>query len=536
MFRAILSVIFIVVCLVGYGQAAFAQQKENRVALVIGNGAYKQGPLRNPVNDAKDMAARLRSLGFTVIERSNLGIRQIGSTLREFRARLTPGSVALVFYAGHGLQIKGENYLPAVDAEIAGEEDVHNQSLAMRQIMDVLSDAKTRLNLVFLDACRDNPYARSFRSASSGLSRESAPSGTLISFATRPGSVAADGGGRNGLYTGALLQAMSEASRPIEQVLKTVVTSVKAASGNRQEPWMEGSIEGEFCFGDCNRRGAQSFPTEMSAAQREDAFWADAKAVGNREAFEGYLESYPKGHYVNLARANVARLAAANVQVASSPATTPTRPQPAQAPSAQPVAAQAGAVFKDCDECPEMVVIPGGSFEMDGIGSDRSLIHLVTLDSFSLGRTEVTRGQWRAIMGDSPSKSPACGDTCPVEFVSLEEVKQFISRLNAKTGKSYRLPSEAEWEYACRAGRRDAYCGSGRADDVAWHYGNSGRSSHPVAGKKANAWGLYDMSGNVWEWTEDCWNGNYIGAPTDGTPWTTGDCSSRVVRGRWGVS
>ena len=136
---------------------SFAQQKEQRVALVIGNGAYKASPLKNPVNDARDMAAKLRSLGFTVIERSNLGMKQIGSTLREFRSKLTPGSVALVFYAGHGLQIKGENFLPAVDAEIGGEEDVPNQSMSMRQIMNVLSDAKTRLNLVFLDACRDNP-------------------------------------------------------------------------------------------------------------------------------------------------------------------------------------------------------------------------------------------------------------------------------------------------------------------------------------------------------------------------------------------
>jgi uncharacterized caspase-like protein len=183
---------------------ALAQPKENRFALVVGNSAYKSVPLKNPTNDAKDMAAKLKGMGFTVIERSNLTVKQIGSTLREFRSKLTPGSVALVFYAGHGLQIKGENYLPAVDADISSEEDVPTQSLAMRQIMDVLGDAKTRLNLVFLDACRNNPYARSFRSASDGLNRVNAPSGTLISFATRPGSVAADGTGRNGLYTGVL--------------------------------------------------------------------------------------------------------------------------------------------------------------------------------------------------------------------------------------------------------------------------------------------------------------------------------------------
>ena len=246
---------YILIFLVVFSNASFAQPTENRVALVLGNSAYKSAPLRNPTNDAKDMAAKLKGMGFTVVERNNLTVKQIGSTLREFRSKLTPGSVALVFYAGHGLQIKGENYFPTVDAEIAGEEDVPNQSLSMRQIMDVLGDAKTRLNLVFLDACRNNPYARSFRSSSDGLSKVNAPSGTLISFATRPGSVAADGTGRNGLYTGALLASMDSRGEPIEQVLKRVVTSVKASSKNQQEPWMEGSIEGEFCFGNCIATG-----------------------------------------------------------------------------------------------------------------------------------------------------------------------------------------------------------------------------------------------------------------------------------------
>lgn len=221
---------------------------ERRVALVIGNSNYETASLKNPVNDAHDMTARLRALGFEVVERTDLRVKQIGSTLREFRSKLVPGSVALVFYAGHGLQIRGENFLPTVDADIGGEEDVPNQTMAVRQILDTLEDAKTRLNLVFLDACRNNPYARRFRSSDGGLARLSAPSGTLISFATRPGSVAADGSGRNGLYTQYLLQAMDIPNQPIEQVLKRVVSGVKAASQGRQEPWMEGSIEGDFYF------------------------------------------------------------------------------------------------------------------------------------------------------------------------------------------------------------------------------------------------------------------------------------------------
>lgn len=221
---------------------------DKRVALVIGNGAYTNSPLKNPVNDAADMAAKLRSLGFDVVERTNLKTSQIGRTLRDFRSRLSPGAVALFFYAGHGLQIKGENYLPAVDADIEGEEDVPNQSIAVRQVMELMGEANTRMNLAFLDACRNNPYARGFRSLSEGLARVSAPSGTLISFATRPGSVAADGTGRNGLYTSQLLAAIDAPNLPVELMLKRVVSGVKSASKGMQEPWMEGSIEGEFEF------------------------------------------------------------------------------------------------------------------------------------------------------------------------------------------------------------------------------------------------------------------------------------------------
>ena len=284
----------LVIMLFGWCSQAHAQAQETRVALVIGNSNYKNSPLKNPVNDARDMAVKLRGLGFTVIERNNLVVKQIGSTLREFRSKLTPGSVALVFYAGHGVQIKGENYLPSVDADIQGEEDIPNQSLAMKQIMDVLAESKTRLNLVFLDACRDNPYARSFRSASRGLSKETAPSGTLISFATRPGSVASDGDGRNGLYTGALLQAMDNKNQPIEQVLKRVVSNVKSYSKNQQEPWMEGSIEGEFCFGDCTSA------VQVSVSD-DRALWDSVKDSRDVNELMAYVNKFPKGLFVEIA-------------------------------------------------------------------------------------------------------------------------------------------------------------------------------------------------------------------------------------------
>lgn len=287
---------------------------EQRIALVIGNSTYTNSPLTNPVNDAKDMAKKLRGLGFDVIERNNLKKEQIGGTLREFRSKLTPGAVALVFYAGHGLQIKGINYLPAVDANINSEEDVPNQSIAVNQIMDVLDESKTRLNLVFLDACRNNPFARSFRSAERGLARVVAPSGTLISYATKPGSVAADGEGRNGLYTSKLLTQM-DSSQQIEQTLKQVVTAVKAASQGKQEPWMEGSIEGDFCFGGCAVAGGiqvaslEPVPARVRTKEEiEDDYWDAIKDSNDLSGYEQYGKTYPQGRYLDIANLKIAQL------------------------------------------------------------------------------------------------------------------------------------------------------------------------------------------------------------------------------------
>ena len=133
---------------------------EKRIALVVGNSAYRASPLRNPGNDARAVAAKLEKLGFEVVVREDLRTRQIAPMLREFRSRLQPGSVALFFYAGHGMQLKGINYLPTIDADIAGEEDVPLNSLNVSQVLEIMEESKTRLNLIFLDACRNNPFTR----------------------------------------------------------------------------------------------------------------------------------------------------------------------------------------------------------------------------------------------------------------------------------------------------------------------------------------------------------------------------------------
>jgi formylglycine-generating enzyme required for sulfatase activity len=165
-----------------------------------------------------------------------------------------------------------------------------------------------------------------------------------------------------------------------------------------------------------------------------------------------------------------------------------------------------GESFRDCPDCPEMVTLPAG----------------YSVPAFAMGKYEVTQGQWRPIMGNNPSYFSNCGDDCPVEHVSWNDAQDFIRRLNSKTGKQYRLPSEAEWEYACRAGRQQPYCGSYDPDSVAWYDKNSGLQTHPVGQKQANNYGLYDMSGNVFEWVEDCDNGDCSRSAVVGGSWFTG--------------
>lgn len=192
-----------------------------------------------------------------------------------------------------------------------------------------------------------------------------------------------------------------------------------------------------------------------------------------------------------------------------------------------------GSTFQDCPDCPEMVVMPAGSFDMGSNDADdeEKPVRRVTLSrAFAMGRTEVTRGQWRAIMGDN---SGECGDNCPVEQVSWDAAQEFIRRLNQKTGRYYRLPSESEWEYACRAGGAQEYCGSDSVDSVAWTDKNSGKTAHKVAAKLPNAFGLYDMSGNVWEWIEDGSHDNYKGAPTDGSAWPGAGLMHMLRGGSW---
>jgi hypothetical protein len=221
---------------------------EQRVALVIGNGQYRDSPLLNPVNDARAVAEALGRAGFRVVQKENAGRAEMQLALRDFGDALKGGGVGLFYFAGHGVQVKGRNYLVPVDASIEREDEVAYNSVDANQVLDKMEAAGNRLNIVILDACRNNPFARSFRSASAGLAQMEAPVGTFVAFATAPGSVASDGQGKNGLYTQHLLRAMLRPGVKIEDVFKDVRAGVRRDSQGRQVPWENTSLEGDFVF------------------------------------------------------------------------------------------------------------------------------------------------------------------------------------------------------------------------------------------------------------------------------------------------
>jgi len=228
--------------------------KEKRIALVIGNSQYPTAPLRNPVNDAQAMKNALQNLDFEVLFYSNLSQKRMKQVINRFGEKVsTSGGVGLFYYAGHAMEVKGENYLIPVDANILKEPNVELKSVKLARVTSEMKYAGNRMNIIILDACRDNPFSntRSFFSSMTktrGLARIAAPYGTFIAFATAPGSVAADGEGANGLYTEELIKAISVPGQKIEDIFKHVRQKVYEKSNCSQITWEHSSIVGDFYF------------------------------------------------------------------------------------------------------------------------------------------------------------------------------------------------------------------------------------------------------------------------------------------------
>ncbi len=245
--------LFIILMVTGIGINSYAQLKQysyaKRHALVIGNSDYNIGVLTNPVNDAYAMSVALEKLGFEVSLRLEVKTKdEMKRAIREFGEKLKEGGVGLFYFAGHGVQVDGFNYLIPIHAQMNSREEVEYEAIEVGFVLAQMEAAQNQMNIVILDACRNNPYARSFRSITRGLASINAPTGTLVAYATAPGSTASDGIGKNGLYTGELLIQIQRDDLKIEEVFKNVRAQVLAKSGGKQVPWESSSLIGDFYF------------------------------------------------------------------------------------------------------------------------------------------------------------------------------------------------------------------------------------------------------------------------------------------------
>jgi len=288
-----------------------------RVALVIGNSDYPNRPLANPAHDAEDMAEVLKRCGFEVTTVANAGRRDLRQAVINFSDKLKKGGIGLFFYAGHGIQMDGQNYLVPVDADVKRKFDVEDQCLRAEYVLAAMEDAGNGLNLVVLDACRDNPFRSLTRSVSSGLATMKAPTGSLIAYSTAPGEVAADGEGRNGLYTQMFLKHILTPGLGINDMLMRVRQDVKNQAsriGNKQIPWETSSLTGQFYFIPAPAESDEqmaALPAPTSAGPGMDAealFWQSVMNSKDKAEFEAYLRQYPTGRFANLAKIRMEKL------------------------------------------------------------------------------------------------------------------------------------------------------------------------------------------------------------------------------------
>jgi len=571
---------------------------EPRIALIIANSNYKGdiGSLKNPVNDGKLVGEALKKVGFNVrlvTDGDQIAMKKALNGFSEDLAKAGSSATGLFYYAGHGLQVSGQNYLVPVSANIKREGDVDLEALSAEAVLKVLNFSGVKVQIVILDACRNNPLMRSFRSNTMGLAKVDAPIGSFVAYSTAPGSVAADGQGANSPFATALATEVQKPGASIEEMFRNVRAKVIADTDSQQVPWDSSSLTAPFYF-------SKDFSAAGSSAAVEQAFWQSIQSSTDPSDFEAYLKKFPKGTFVDLANNRMKALKegadtaqAAQPAAPAQPTQTAALTQPAGGSKSieltpPPANMKPGTAFKDCKDCPDMVVIPAGGYMMGSPDGEkgRSEIegpqHKETIPrAFAMSKFEVTVGQYRQFVeATNRDAGSSClyyrdetnkfepkqgatyaapgwdqGDDYPAVCLIYADAKAYAEWLSKATGQKYRLPSEAEWEYAARAGTKTArYWGD--TSDQQCSYANGAdqaykkkipddpgfidcddgyKNTAPVGTFKPNAFGLYDMLGNAFEYTQDCMNSGYDGSDHKGAAVGGGSCGKYVIRGAsWG--
>jgi len=578
---------------------------EGRIALLIGNEGYSAeiGRLSNPRNDVALLEGVLKRLGFDVTTVRDAGLAGLHQAVNAYTRRIRQagqGAVSFFYYSGHGAADGTTNYLIPVDVKTIDDDQLWDQSLRLTEITRKLKDeAGNATHFVVFDACRNTLKLRKMGSKALVQSKGFVPvnqeSGMLIAYATAEGALASDVGPGAGPYAAALVDEVVKPGVEAVAMFRNVQRRVRTAIG--QEPYLGFNALGDIYL--AGQAAPAAVPTVTDAARE----WSqvDKTSIAELETFVRRHASSPEADY---ARARIDGLRQATATGSGKPTAQPIVPPWPEAGSlgqslaclhakdqdgcehagctwylgscmtpSNAVAAKLAVEkkptetkrcdgvetlvgnekrclkpkdsFRDCDTCPEMVVVPTGESMMDSEESkEEKPVHKVTIaKSIAVGQFEVTFGEWDACVsaGDcnyKPGDENWGRGKRPVINVSWEDItREYLPWLNRTTGKTYRLLTEAEWEYAARAGNRETTYSWG--DGIGRNRANcrgcgsrwDNKQTAPVGSFQANAFGLYDMHGNVWEWVEDCWHENYEGAPEGGSARSTGECNRRIVRG-----
>ena len=528
-------------------------EAQTKRAFVVGVGEYEElTDLQKTLGDAEGYRELFQGkLGYQTTYLTDPDEAEFLDAFDRFKASIAPGDEVVFIFSGHGWSDGAENYLALSDAPRDGSENVIRRSTVplARLILRDLEARKPQLVFAIIDACRDNPFDTLARDFGRGLVPVQQRKGTLVLFAAGARQKALDrlsAGDPSpySVFTRVLLPKLRETDRPLVDIVDETRDEVERLArtiDHPQRPAAYSDVSRSFCFaGAC--RSVAGVNVELAA------FGQIRDCAGARD----FLQRYPNSAYRRQAEGLQTAFCAAPV---SAPVTDTTRP-PAQGPTVTASSRQPVDVFRDCDDCPEMVVIPSGAFLMgspegeEKRGSDEGPQRTVRIGyEFAVGKFEVTWAAWEACVADggcdNASVITAGGDyygwgkgSRPVINVSWTDAQAYVQWLSRKTGERYRLLSEAEWEYVARAGTStrfswgdgDPTCSRGASNGANFRRCSSNRTE-PVGFSAANAFGVHDMHGNVSEWTEDCYVDSYSGAPTDGSARTVSNCSDRVLRG-----
>ncbi len=554
-----------------------------RHALVIGNSEYSEKKLENTINDATDMAAKFKELGFQTVMKTNLDLSVFEAEIDNLVARISPADEVVLYYAGHGVQIEGINYLIPVNARISTEVQCKHRAMSCNYILEALQ--KASVSILILDACRNNPYAWS-RSVGRGLASMEGKAGSqYIIYSTAAGLEADDGSGNNSPFTAALKKHIGSPNLTVEDMMRKVIKEVEALTENKQTPAAYGNLRDRFYFNQTasdveeEEVPALTSLTKVQALQensnRTIAPRKPLQTLSDKPGASIIVKSNIEGDVMLDERFQEKISAGSEVRIGGlEPGTYSVTLRGKINSDSKTVV-----VVKDQEMQLSFVIdsaihgfirIEGGSFKMGSASgsSDEKPLHEVLLGTFHLAATELSQADWNEIMAYNPSSIK--DDARPVDNVSWYEailycnkrsIKEFLTPVYNINGSpdperwgdvpvssnsnwvfvrcntnanGYRLPTEAEWEYAARGGTQQLsfkYSGSDDLEAVAWTATNSEKQICKTGTKLANSLGIFDLSGNVMEWCWDWYDENYYDSSSSENPQGALTGFSRVVRG-----